>query len=44
MFLFVAFCMFLFLYLASCSDPGIIPRKPFLERDKEKYQKYLVHE
>ena len=32
-FLFIVFCMFLFLYLAACSDPGIIPRKPFLMRD-----------
>jgi hypothetical protein len=25
--------MYLFLYLTACSDPGIIPRRPFLETD-----------
>ena len=29
-YLFIMVCMFIFLYLAGCSDPGIIPRKPFL--------------
>lgn len=41
-FLFIMFCMFLFLYLAACSDPGIIPRKPFLERDPQRFKRYLV--
>ena len=28
----------LFLNLTSCTDPGIIPRKPFLESEYEKYE------
>lgn len=36
-----ALLMHFFMYLTACSDPGIIPRRPFLERAPEKHQKYL---
>lgn len=35
-------CMYFFLYLTSCTDPGIIPRRPFLELTPDKYQKFLT--
>ena len=31
----------LFLNLTSCTDPGIIPRRPFLEFEHSKFEKYL---
>ena len=31
----------LFLNLTACTDPGIIPRKPFLNGESHKYTKYL---
>jgi len=33
--------MEVFLIITSCSDPGIIPRRPFLALNKEKFNKYL---
>ena len=34
--------MLVFLVLTTCTDPGIIPRKPFLERFPEKYSIFLL--
>ena len=31
----------IFLLMTACSDPGIIPRRPFLQKDHEKYKEYL---
>ena len=31
----------IFLHLTICTDPGIIPRYPYLIRDKEKFKNYL---
>jgi hypothetical protein len=34
--------MFFFLYLTACTDPGIIPKKPFLERSPEEFKRFLI--
>lgn len=31
----------LFIVLTACTDPGIIPRKPFLDRDPHRYYNFL---
>lgn len=31
-----------FLNLTQCTDPGIIPRRPFLLDDPDKFEKYLA--
>lgn len=28
--------------LTQCSDPGIIPRRPYLEREASKFERYLI--
>jgi hypothetical protein len=33
-----------FLLLTACTDPGIIPRKPFLDRDPARYKRFLERE
>lgn len=34
--------MYYFLAMTACSDPGIIPKRPILERNPERYNKYLT--
>lgn len=31
-----------FLNLTQCTDPGIIPRRAFLSKNLDKYEKYLI--
>ena len=31
----------LFLNLTNCTDPGFVPRRPFLELDRKRNEKYL---
>jgi palmitoyltransferase ZDHHC9/14/18 len=35
-------CTILFLNLTQCTDPGIIPRRPYLERQADRYERYLL--
>ena len=41
LFLLCVALMYFFLYLTSCSNPGIIPKRPFLELRRENYSHLL---
>ena len=33
--------MTFFLFMTACTDPGVIPKRPFLEHDRVRFKKYL---
>jgi hypothetical protein len=42
LFLICVALMYFFMYLTTCSNPGIIPKRPFLELHPQKYEKFLA--